>query len=632
MFISSEEKGVNVMRMFTGYFFIVILIPIFIFLLMFASTETEKVQSLHIVLDKKIHIEKTNLSQSSYVKDRQGQIISEIHQPINRIFVSSDKIPDFIEKLFVLSEDRNFFEHPGFDLTAMGRALAVNIKASGIEEGASTITQQLARNLYLSHEQSYNRKLSEILYAYQLERTYTKDEILELYLNTVYFQNRAYGIEAAANTYFQKGVGQLSNAELVFLSAIPNNPSLYNPLKHFDQTKARQERLIDLAQEEGLINFEEAEEMKGEPIQLSVKQRIDRYPDYVTYVEAELKDLIATTDGYQSKMAAADETKKEELEKELNNRVSEVMATGVIIETALNPAIQEKAVTTVKRQLPYQDIEGAVSVIDHESHEIIALVGGKNYQKYDFNRAYQAFRQPGSAIKPLLVYAPYINRTNASLTEKISADNFCSKGYCPKNYGGGTYGVVTLEQALVRSYNTPAVRLLEKNGIENSFNDLAKFQFKKVTEEDQRLPSAIGGFTHGMTPLEMTNAYTVFANGGSYQPARAIKQVTDLSGKVLYKWEDQPVQIWNGTTITKMRTVLNKVVTSGTGRKAYFQNPYIGGKTGTTNDYNDFWFIGLTDKVTAGVWIGKDKPSSIKYVESTAPHQKIWKEIVSGIQ
>ncbi|RTR36034.1 penicillin-binding protein [Robertmurraya yapensis] len=620
------------MRVFTGYFFIILLLPVFIILLIQLSEETSRVQSFHKVLDKNIQVEETNLSQSSFIKDQNGKIVSEIHKPMNRIYVSSEKIPEFIKEIFILSEDKHFYEHAGFDIAAMGRALAVNIQANGIEEGASTITQQLARNLYLSYEQTYNRKLSEVLYAYQLERMYSKEEILELYLNTIYFNSGAYGIEAAANTYFQKSTEQLTKAELAFLAAIPNNPTLYNPITHFDQTKARQERLIDLITKEGFLNNEEAIALKGESIQLNPKKRIDLYPDYITYVESELKDLIAQSEGFTAQMAEADASQKELLEKNLDTRVNEIIASGIVIETALNPTVQERAVQAVKRYLPYEDIEGSATVIDHGAHEIIALVGGKNYQKYDFNRAYQGYRQPGSAIKPLLVYAPYINQTNATLSEKISADNICFNEYCPKNYGEGTYGMVTLEQALIKSYNTPAVRILNKTGIENAFNDLAKFQFKKVTAEDQRLPAAIGGFSYGMTSLEMTNAFTVFANGGNYQPARTIRQVTDLSGKVLYKWDDSLTVVWNSTTVDKMRTLLNKVTTSGTGRKAYFPSPYIGGKTGTTNDYHDFWFIGLTDKVTAGVWVGKDNPANIKYVESTAPHQLIWKEIVSGIK
>lgn len=619
-------------RMFTGYFFIIILVPVFVLLLMFASKETNRVQSFHEVLDESIQLEETNLSQTSFIKDRDGAIISEIHRPMNRIYVDSEKIPAFIQTLFIISEDQHFYEHPGFDLTAMGRALAVNMQSSGIEEGASTITQQLARNLYLTHEQSYNRKLSEVLYAYQLERTYSKEEILELYLNTVYFSNGAYGIEAAANTYFQKKAEELTYAEQAFLAAIPNNPSLYDPLSHFENTKGRQERLVDQLEKEGTINHEEAVALKEEKIDISLKKRIDTYPDYITFVEAEFKELISQAEGFDTQMEEADETQRKEISEKLNKRVEEIFGSGIIIETALNPTIQERAVKAVKSYLPYKNVEGSATVIDHHAHEIIAMVGGKDYQKYDFHRAFQAYRQPGSSIKPLLDYAPYIERTKASLSERISADNFCVNGYCPKNYGGGTYGMVSLEQALIRSYNTPAVRILNKMGVENGFKDLANFQFKRIIPEDHRLPAAIGGFTYGMTSLEMANAYTTFANEGIYQPARSIRQVTDLTGKVLFKWEDEPVTVWSQTTVSKMRTLLNKVVTSGTGKKANFPSSYIGGKTGTTNDYHDFWFIGLTDKVTAGVWVGKDDPTNIKSIESVAPHQLIWKEIVSGIK
>lgn len=619
-------------RMLTGYFFVILLIPAFILLLSHFSTETERVQSFHDVLDEKIHIEKTMLSQTSYIKADNGQIISEIHKPIHRIYVSSQDIPDFIKQIFIVSEDQNFYEHPGFDLTAIGRALAVNMGSNEIKEGASTLTQQLARNLYLNHEITYNRKLSEILYAYQLERTYSKEEILELYINTVYFQNGAYGIEAAASTYFQKKATELTKAEQAFIAAIPNNPTLYNPLKNFDNAKARQERLIDLMQGAGAIHFEEAAALKLENIQLSIVPRIDQYPDYVTYVETELKDLISYEEGFQEKIVAADGATKERIEEELQARYEEVMESGIIIETALNPTIQQKAVQAVKLHLPYKDIEGAATVIDHQTNEIIALVGGKNYQKYDFNRAFQGYRQPGSSIKPLLAYGPYIDKTNADLTERISANAYCKNGYCPKNYGGGTYGMVSLEQAFIHSYNTPAVQLLDKIGVGNAFLDLEKFDFQRVTKEDYGLPAAIGGFSYGMTTLELSNAFTVFATKGNYKPARAIRQVTDLSGKILYQWQDEPINIWKYTTISKMRTLLNKAVTAGTGKKAYVNRAYIGGKTGTTNDYHDFWFVGLTERITAGVWIGKDTPASIKAVERTAPHLLIWKEIISSIE
>lgn len=621
----------KIVRMFFGYILIIIFLPVFAFLITITSEETKKVQSFHEVLDDRIHIEKATLSQTSYIKDQTGQIISELHRPMNRTYIELDVIPLFLQEILIVSEDRHFYDHPGFDLTAITRALAVNIAASGVEEGASTITQQLARNLYLNHEQTYNRKVSELLYAYELERIYSKEEILELYFNTIYFHNGAYGIEAAANLYFQKRTDELSKAQLAFLAAIPNNPTYYDPILHFDHTKERQVRLIEQLEENEYINHEEAEGMKQEEIALSIKGRIDLYPDYTTYVEAELKDLISQAEGFDLLMKEVDSSQQQKLDEKLEQRLKEILASGVIIQTSLNPSIQENAVKAIKRHLPYKDIEGSVTVIDHKQHEIVALVGGKNYKKYDFHRAFQAYRQPGSAIKPLLDYAPYIERTDAPLTEVISSDSFCKNGYCPKNYGGGTYGSVTLEKAFSHSYNTPAVRLLNKTGIVNAFSDLEKFQFKKVTYQDHVLPAAVGGFTYGMTSLELTNAYTVFSNDGFYQPSRAIRQVTDLNGKVLYSWDDTPARVWNDSTISKMRTLLNKAVVSGTARKANFPSPYIGGKTGTTTDYHDFWFIGLTEDVTAGVWIGKDNPASIKSIESSTPQLLIWKEIASKI-
>lgn len=627
-----REKGWTNVRTFTGYFLTFMLFPLLVFLVMMLADEVNEIQSFHELLDEKIEINETKLAQTSFIKDRNGKIISELHRPFNRIEIHGDDIPNFLKEILILSEDQHFYEHSGFDVIAIIRALAKNMQASEIEQGASTITQQLARNLYLDHEKTYNRKLKEILYAYQLERNFSKDEILEMYINSIYFSNGAYGIEAAAQTYFQKKAKDLTNAQLAFLAAIPNNPSYYNPVKHFKRTKERQERLIDLLSEKGRILKEEAIQMKKEKIYLSMKKSKNLYPDYTTYVEAELKELVAQSEGYDKKAKKNnDSERKKKWEKKLTERLNEIIASGIIIETSIDPSIQKQAIASVKRHLPYQDIEGAVVIIDHHEHEILAMVGGKNYKNYDFNRAYQAYRQPGSAIKPLLVYAPYIERTNAPLWEKVSAGSLCIKGYCPENYGGSTYGMVSLETAFIRSFNTPAVRLLNKIGVEEAFKDISHFQFEKVTKRDHVLPAAIGGFTYGMSPLEMTRAYTVFANNGAYKPARAIRKVTDLNGNVLYKWEEEEVDVWNGGTVEKVRTLLNKTVLYGTGRKAYVPSTYIGGKTGTTNDYYDYWFIGLTEDITCGVWVGKDSPKSIKYIESKAPNQLIWKDIISSI-
>ncbi|WP_235822788.1 transglycosylase domain-containing protein [Cytobacillus massiliigabonensis] len=615
--------------MLTGYILIAVLLPFFMAVVFVAGSEIKQVQGFHEVLEKKIPMKEISLPQTSFIKASNGAVISEISQPVNRINLDSAEIPLFLKELFIVSEDQHFYDHSGFDLPAIGRALAINMHSNDIKQGASTITQQLARNLYLNTEKSYNRKLSEVLYAYEIERNYSKEEILELYINAIYFHNGVYGIEAASLYYFQKQTKELSKAELAFLASIPNNPTMYNPLKHFDRTKERQERLIDQLIKQQVISLAEAEEIKREPILLNLREQTDLYPDYVTYVEQELRDLIAQQEGFDIQLAKAAEQEKEEIKAEQNKRVKEVIASGIVIETALDTKIQEKANESVKNRLPYKDIEGAAVVINHENHQVVALVGGKQYQKYDFNRGYQAYRQPGSAIKPLLVYGPYLERTNASLQKKINAGPYCKNRYCPKNYGGGVYGMVSLERAFIYSYNTPAVRLLESIGVENGFKDLANFQFSKVTTSDYMLSAALGGLSYGMTPLELTSAYTTFAADGNYQPSRAIKKVTAMDGKVLYSWNDSNTKIWSNQTTDKIRQLMKKTIQSGTANKIYISSGYAGGKTGTTNDYKDYWFIGLTDQYTAGVWVGKDKPENMKSIQSAAPQQLIWKDIMT---
>lgn len=611
-----KEKEETDMKVATGYIFIFLLLPVFFLLAYFSSREVSSFDTLDHVLENQIRLENSNLSQTSFIKDRHGEVVSEWYSTVNRIVLPSSNIPELLREVFVLSEDQHFYEHIGFDLAAMGRALTINIQSNGIEQGASTITQQLARNLYLTHEQSYNRKLSEILFAYKLEKTFSKKEIIDLYINSIYFQNGAYGIEAAAKHYFNRGTQELSKAELLFLAAVPNNPTYYDPLTHFDRTKSRQERLIDLLVENEKLTAAEAAEIKSASITLAVHERVDLAPDYITYVQSELSQLIAESE------ALSDED-------QIDSRVKELVSSGINIETSLDQTLQNRAKTAVSDNLPFIDVEGAVSVIDHTNAQIVALVGGKNYQKGEFNRAFQAYRQPGSSIKPLLVYAPYLEQTHSSLSKTVNAGELCIGNYCPKNYGGKTYGNVTIERAFANSYNTPAVRLLNEMGVEKGFQYLTQFPFKQLVPEDHVLPAAVGGFTVGMSPLEMTGAYTSFYDGG-YQQPRAIRRVTDLNGKVLYEWKDQKKQVWSAETVSSMRTLLSKVISSGTARKAAVsQAAYQGGKTGTTNNYQDYWFVGLTDTLTVGVWVGRDMPSSIESIEQYSPHLYIWNAIMS---
>lgn len=602
------------------------IIPLFAFTVIASGKEVKQMKSLDQVLDKNINLKDISLVQNSYMYDRDGSLVSEIvsdHE--NRVLVPFNNIPEEVKQIFLTSEDRHFYEHKGFDFMGMVRATASNVKDKKIDQGASTITQQLSRNLYLSHERSFSRKLTELAYSYQLEKKYTKNEILEAYLNTIYFNNGVYGVGSAAQFYFSKPLKSLTVGEMAFICAIPNNPTLYDPLKHFDYTKSRQERLLKGLKDAGVITDKELKKAVKQKIKLDVEKREDKYPDYVSYVNDEFTQLVSESEGFDKRLQKASGKQKEKIENELSARVSTLMKDGVKIYTALDPYMQNQVVAQMNSKLPYADVQGGAAVINHQTHQIIALSGGKNYQKYDFNRAYQAYRQPGSSIKPLLDYGPYIEQTGATASSTIDASKFCSKDYCPQNYNNRTYGTVTLDTAFKNSYNTPAIRMLDRVGIQKAFSYIEPYHFAKLVDSDYLLPAALGGFTNGMTPLEMTKAYTTFGNSGSYTPSHAITKVTDLKGKTLYKWNDKATQIFSVRTNMQLKKLMSSVVKSGTGKKAYFNAPYIGGKTGTSNDYHDMWFVGLTDTYTMGVWVGKDTPTSVEYLRSISPQLSIWK-------
>lgn len=614
------------MRTYLGYITIFLLVPVLTLFIFLSYQEWSLAQSPYHVLDERIPIDSIELSQTSYMTAANGKVISEVSDGGKRSYLKLDDIPLFLENLFIVSEDQKFYEHGGVDLSGISRALLVNSQNDAIEQGGSTITQQLARNVFLTHDRTYNRKLSELLYAYQLERKKSKQEIMELYLNAIYFSNGAYGIEAASQFYFSKSTRELSKAELAFLAAIPNNPEHYNPLKHFDATKKRQERLLKQMVAEGDLEQMEYDRLIKSTIRLNLSTPVELYPDYVTYVHQELKNLVASSEGLSKPLQSSDESVRQKAEAELGNKVEKLLHSGVTIHTALDTKLQTQSKTALQSKIGVNDIEGAIVVIQHHTHELVSLIGGKDYKKNSFNRSYQSYRQPGSAIKPLLDYAPYLEETGADINQLVSGASYCSNSYCPKNYSGDSYGMVTLRTAFAQSYNTPAIRLFEKTGMKRSFSYLDAFDFKRITMNDHHISSAIGGFEYGMSPLELTNAYTSFQDG-NYQPARAIIKVTDKQGKTIYSWKDKPKEVWSKNTVSKMRTLLHEVTLTGTGRKAYFPAEYVGGKTGTTNDVKDMWFVGLTANYTTGVWIGKDKPANLQAIYSRSPHTLIWKDI-----
>lgn len=606
-----------------GFFIIVLSLPALWWISTNIKTEINIAQAHEEQMTNAIHLPEVEAQLPVTLIDRNGQTFSEEYvewrQPL-----SLQEIPQIAQEIFITSEDADFYTHIGFDLSAIIRAVVANSNSNTTSQGGSTITQQLVRMRYLSEEKTYERKLTELFYAYELEKEFDKEAILTMYLNESYFSNQVYGIGGAATYYFQKPLQELSIAEIAFIAAIPNNPSLYNPLKNYDQTKARQERLLDTLAANGSITEGEAKNYKADAITLNVKDKIQSYPMYSTYVLQELKWLIAEKEGYADRLSSTDnEEEKKKIKAQLDIRLNTLFQNGLIIHTALDPTKQQHDEEKMSAILGTSPWQAAGAAIENQSREIVSLYAGKNYEKFDFHRAFQGTRQPGSAFKPLAVYAPFFETTSHTPDSIVNGGRYCVGSFCPQNYGGYTYGDVSIRTAFRHSYNTSALRLFQTVGVETAFHYLNRFHFRSIVEKDYNYAASLGGLTYGVTALELADAYTSFIDG-SYVLAHSIRKVTALDGTELYSWDTQRDQIWSPKTVKYMRELLADVVANGTGQGIYSNSSYVGAKTGTTNDYRDYWLAGLNNEYTAAVWLGYDKPQSMQQLEEYKIHHQLF--------
>lgn len=615
------------MKKACGFFIILLSLPALWWISTNIRTEINSAKAHEEQIVDAIHLPEVQSQLPVILIDQNGETFSEEYvewrQPL-----ALQEIPQIAQEIFIASEDANFYEHIGFDLSAIIRAMVANSNTNSTSQGGSTITQQLVRMRYLSDEKTYERKLTELFYSYELEKEFDKDAILTMYLNESYFSNQVYGIGGAATYYFQKPLQELSVAEIAFIAAIPNNPSLYNPLKNFDKTKARQERLLDTLAASGAITTEDAITYKAETITLNVKNKVQNYPMYSTYVLQELRWLVAEKEGYADRLAnTQSEEEKKKIKAQLDNRLNTLFQNGLTIHTALDPnkqAHDEKEMTAI---LGSGKLQAAGAVIDNKSREVVSLYAGKNYEKFDFHRAYQGTRQPGSAFKPLAVYAPLFETTTYTPDSTVSGGSYCVGSFCPQNYGGFTYGDVSIRTAFRYSYNTSALRLFNTVGIETAFSYLDRFNFRSIVEKDHNYAASLGGLTYGVTALELADAYTSFIDG-SYVLAHSIRKVTAADGTELYSWDTARDQIWSPKTVKYMRALLADVVANGTGQAVYSRSNYVGAKTGTTNNYRDYWLAGLNDEYTAAVWLGYDKPQSMENLEAYKIHHQLFNVLI----
>ncbi|MFC3801270.1 PBP1A family penicillin-binding protein [Cohnella sp. GCM10012308] len=560
------------------------------------------------------NLNKLDLDRSTIVADANGNQIAKISiAGGNREYVQYKDIPKAVADAFVAVEDKRFYEHGGVDLFGIGRALAKDVVARSMVEGASTITQQLARNLFLNADKTWFRKGTEASIALALERHKTKEEILELYLNRIYFGNGQYGIKTAAKFYFGVGdLDQLKTWQIATLAAIPKGPSIYNPYKHPDNSMERRGVVLRLMTDQGLITEEER----------------------AAAAEIVYKPTMAMTS--TSKFASFTDYAIDEALQKLNLTEEELLAGGYTIYTTIDTDAQSAMESEFSKDANFEKseddtpIQGAMVIMDQHDGSLKAMVGGRDYQKSGLNRV-ESRRQPGSSFKPIVSYGPALETGNYTPDSTLRDDKTCygNGTYCPTDSNAKKYiGAVSMKEAIRESRNQPAVWLLNEIGLSTGVKFAGKLGIELGDEDKHNLAIALGGLTNGVTPVQMARAYGAFANGGQLQDAHAILKINDASGKTVYSFKTPgDNQVIKPLTAYYVTEIMKGVVSGGTGTKAQISGRTVAGKTGTTqlglkgvssSGNRDVWFVGFTPEYTAAVWMGYDKTDKDHYVKKSS--------------
>ena len=542
---------------------------------------------------------------SSQIYDIHGNEIANIHAAENRRPIGINEIPKNLQNAFIAVEDNRFYDHIGIDPRGIVRAIWANIRGRTVTEGGSTITQQLAKNAYLTQDRTLKRKVQEVFLALQLERQYTKQEILELYMNQIYFGQGAYGVQAAARTYFGKDAKDLTLNECAMLAGIPKSPNYYSPVNNMDAATERKAVVLDQMVKYGYISDSEAAAAKKEPLHIAKN----------------------TNDGGKSASYFVDYVLQQLAEKYGDDAIYK---DGLKIYTTIDMDMQAAAETAMKNLPTYftdangiVQPQGALVAIDPHTGYIKAMVGGRGTDQ--FNRATQAVRQPGSAFKPFVFAAALENKYTP---ESIIEDKPLKVGsWEPQNYSRNFSGKVRLRDVVRWSLNVPTVRIAQDIGIDKAIfyaqeMGISTFVLDGATN-DRNLATALGGMTRGVTPLELTSAYGTFANRGIHVKPVAILRVVSRTGKVLEEAERKEKSVMSADNAAALTAMLEDVIRRGTGTRANIGRP-AAGKTGTASDYHDAWFVGYTPDLVTGVWIGNDSVSDLHGMSGGMTPAVIW--------
>ncbi len=558
---------------------------------------------------------------TTYIYDVNGELLARFYTE-NRIPVRLRDIPEIVQQAFIAAEDGDFYKHHGVDFSGIARAAIANLTPGGRLQGGSTITQQLAKLAFLTNERTWSRKLRELLWAIQIERKYTKEEILEAYLNIVYFGHGTYGVEAAAQLFLGKSISAVQDpAEAALLAGIVNGPGFYSPLYDIEAATNRRNLVLRRMHTLGFITENQYNIARQKPVEV-VEKRVTqtKAPHFVEYVRRFLLERYG----------------------------SEMLYTGGLrVYTTLDLEMQRKAEEAIQEWVPVMEVDDqglsqpqvALVAIDAHYGYVRAMVGGRNNDH--FNRAVQARRQPGSAMKPFVYVAAIDSKrfttADVFVDEPTEFQTVTGEIWAPQNYDETFAGPLTLREALEGSVNVVAAKLIAEIGPQAAVNYAKRLGITTLVESGRRndvtLAFALGGLTNGVSPLEMARAYAVFANGGILVEPIAILRVERADGTVLEEFRPHRRLVLSPEAAYIMTDMLRGVVERGTGIGANLGRP-AAGKTGTTSEFTDAWFVGYTPSLVAAVWIGNDSNKPMVYPNmriGSALASRTWKGFMERV-
>ncbi len=595
------------------------------------------------------------LKEPTYIYDRDGNLLTKLRAGGDSAYLTYDKIPAHAVNAFVAVEDRTFWTNPGYDLKGIARVGWYYVKTHGVEaHGASTITQQLARNSYVTREVTISRKVKEILVAKYLTKKYTKEDIMEFYVNDVYFANQYYGLEAAAQGYFGRSARALSLSQIAYLCAIPNRPAWYDPVRYPDHALKRRDKILDDMLELNYITEDQCRRAKEEVITIKENSGGELHDYQSTYAmdcvvryfmkqnEFPFQYTFETDAEYRNYQDLYDDAYEEE-----KNRL---YSGGYRIYTTLDSGAQEALQAALDEVLSFDTeineatgayaLQGSVTAVDNGNGKVVAIVGGRTDPRgksttYTLNRAYQSFRQPGSSIKPLIVYAPALEKGYypGTVLNNIDVTKAKEKG---ANALMMTGKAVLLRNAVERSLNGCAWQIMANLKPAYCLKHITDMEYRNIVPGDNTLATSLGGFTYGVTSSEQAAGYAALANHGLYRGQTCISAIRSPEGEEIYKDSD-PVRVYESSAADTMIDIMKGVIIRGTAASMGWykeEKTEAAGKTGTTNKSKDGWFCGVTPYYSAAVWVGYDTPRELKDLYGSSYPASIWKKsmqyLISG--